>query len=395
MKFIYTSFLMCFFCFSVEAQIPHPLIQQLVTDMKEDSLSMHVKDLSGEQSCILKGKTTTIKNRVSKTGNDVAADYLKERMTSYGLTVNDQVYSTGGRNIIAEQKGFLYPEKKYIICAHYDAVTDYCADDDVSSCSAILEIARLLAKQKFKYTIVYAFWDEEEVGMLGSIYYAKLAKKNNENIVGVLNIEMLGYDSDNDRKFDIHTNTASQVLSNKIKEVNTGYAFKLKPFLPTPTDRSDHGSFWAQGYNAICFGEAFFSGDDNPSYHKSSDRISLFNLPYYYELCRLSLAGIATLAEPYQVTGIDATDAQQIKLDTYPNPAKESLTVCYELPEATTLEINLYSVSGTTQELIASESRGAGTYQHVVNTENLAAGVYIISVKTNSNTYSKKVLIEK
>ncbi|HSH65474.1 MAG TPA: M28 family peptidase [Bacteroidia bacterium] len=257
MKFIYTSLLMCIYCFTLNAQLPHPIISQLLQDMQDDSLLIHVNELTGEKSCIVKGKVTTIKNRVSKTGNDRAADYLKDRMESYGFTVNDQVYSSGGRNIIAEQKGALYPDKKYIICAHYDAVADYCADDDVSSCSVIIEAARLLSKHKFKYTIVYAFWDEEEVGLLGSAYYAKQAKKNNENIMGVLNIEMLGYDSDDDRKYDIHTKSSSLNLSDKIKEINTGYALKLKPNVINPgTDRSDHGSFWAQGYSAICFGDS-------------------------------------------------------------------------------------------------------------------------------------------
>ena len=396
MKFTYTSLLMCFLCFALKAQIPHPLIKQLVSDMKEDSISTRLKELSGEQSCLIKGKTSTIKNRVSKTGNDLAADYLKERMESYGLTVTDQKYSSGGRNIIAEQKGALYPDKKYIMCAHYDAMADYCADDDASSCAAILETVRLLTKHKFKYTIVYAFWDEEEQGLIGSAYYAKLVKNNKENIVGVLNIEMLGYDSDNDTKFDIHANSASTALANKLKDVNTGYAFKLKPFLPNPpTDRSDHGSFWKEGYSAICFGEAFMSGDPNPSYHKSSDRISLFNLPYYYNLCRLSLAGIATLAEPYDITGIGTPDTEKIKLETYPNPAKELLTVCYELAAPETIQIKLYTIAGEESKLLLSETKAAGAYQQVINTEALASGMYIISIETHSASYSKKIMVEK
>ncbi|HET8964552.1 MAG TPA: M28 family peptidase [Chitinophagales bacterium] len=396
MKFIYTSLLMCIYCFTINAQIPHPLINQLLKDMNEDSLLIHVNELTGEKSCIVKGKLTTIKNRVSKTGNDVAADYLKDRMESYGFTVNDQVYSTGGRNIIAEQKGALYPDKKYIICAHYDAVADYCADDNVSSCSAIIEIARLLSKHKFKYTIVYAFWDEEEVGLLGSAYYAKQAKKNNDNIIGVMNIEMLGYDSDDDSKYDIHTKSGSIPLSEKIKEINSGYALNLKPNIINPgTDRSDHGSFWAQGYSAICFGEAFFSGDANPSYHKSTDRLKLFNLPYYFELGRLSLAAIATFAEPYDVTAIYQDSQNKFKLETYPNPARESITVCYELQKSETLEISIFDITGCRQDVIVSRTVNAGNYRQTVSTEKLASGTYMVTIATSDRFYSKQILIEK
>lgn len=396
MKFIYTFALVCVYCITLTAQIPHPAIKQYLTDMQDDSVLNYLKELSGEKTCVVKAKSTTIKNRVSKTGNDVAADYLKEHMESFGFTVNDQKYSTGGRNITAEQKGALYPDKKYIICAHYDAVADYCADDDVSSCAAILEIARVLAKHKFKYTIVYAFWDEEEQGLIGSAYYAKQAKSSNENIVGVLNVEMLGYDSDNDTKFDIHTKTGSTTLSDKLKEINTGYTFKLIPTIKNPgTDRSDHGSFWNQGYSAICFGEAFFSGDGNPQYHKSTDRVSLFNLPYYFQLSRLSLAAIATFAEPYDITGIATEEAGQIKLQAYPNPARESVVIHYELPETTNLQISLYNPLNESDLLLVSGTENAGVHQHLVNTDKLASGVYIIVIKTNSQTYSSKVVIEK
>jgi hypothetical protein len=397
MKFIYTSILVCLSCLTLIAQTKHPLISKLITELETDSLLLHVNDLTGEKSCVVNSKVITIKNRVSKTGNDPAADYLKQRMQSYGLTVNDQKYSSGGRNIIAEQTGALYPDKKYIICAHYDAVADYCADDDVSSCSAILEIARLLAKHKFKYTIVYAFWDEEEVGMLGSAYYAKLAKKNNENIMGVLNVEMLGYDSDNDSKIDIHTKASSLTLSNKLAELNSTYDLTLKINVKNPgTDRSDHGSFWTQGYSAICFGEAFFSGDDNPSYHSANDRLKLFNLPYYYELSRLSLAAIATFAEPFDATGINTLDEQQkITVDTYPNPVKDVLTICYELPEKSTLQMHIYSVVNGVYENLVNDTEDAGTHQFVLNTANLAAGVYVLIVRTPFQSFSKKIVLEK
>lgn len=389
---------MCLFSYTLTAQLPHPLIQQLVNEMEDDSLLLHVNDLSGEKSCMLNGKITTIKNRVSKTGNDPAADYLKERMESYGFTVIDQKYSSGGRNIIAEQKGTLYPDKKYIICAHYDAMADYCADDNVSSCSTILETARLLSKHKFKYTIVYAFWDEEEVGMLGSTYYAKAVKKNNDKIMGVINIEMQGYDSDNDGKYDIHTNSTSLTLSNKVKEINAGYKFNLKTNIINPgTDRSDHGAFWNQGYNAICFGEAFFSGDDNPNYHKATDRIKVFNLPYYYELAHLSLAAIATFAEPDDdENGITViSDPSKIKLETYPNPAKESMTVSYELIQKEKIEIVIYNMLGGQHKILFEGTKEMGAYRQMVDTQNLPPGIYIIAVKTNKNTYSKRVVIAK
>ena len=398
MKFIYTLTLACLCCITLKAQVPHPAIQKFLVEMKDDSVLNNLKELSGEKTCVIKGKVSTIKNRVSKNGNDLAADYLRERMEAYGFTVTDQKYSTGGRNIIAEQKGALYPDKKFIIGAHYDSMADYCADDNASGCAAMLEVVRILSKYKFKYTIVYGFWDEEEQGLIGSAYYAKGIKKNNENIMGALNMDMIGYDNNNDTKYEIHTKAGgSLAMSDKLQQITTAYSFKLSPIVKNPgTDRSDHASFWAQGYSAIHFSEAFFSGDGNPQYHKSTDRLNLFNLPYYYQLSRLSLSAISTFAEPYDITGIDTeTLADNIKLQAYPNPARESLTINYELQESTPLQIRLYNPLSAAADVILNETESAGTHQHVINTETLASGIYFIVMTTQSQIYSSKIVIEK
>lgn len=398
MKFIYTLTMVCVCCIALKAQTQHPAIKQFLIEMQDDSVLNNIKELSGEKTCIIKGKTSTIKNRVSKNGNDLAADYLLGRMQAYGFTVTDQKYSTGGRNIIAEQKGAVYPDKKFIIGAHYDSMADYCADDNASGCSALLEVVRVLSKHKFKYTIVYGFWDEEEQGLIGSSYYAKQIKTANENIMGALNMDMIGYDSNNDSKFEIHTKAGgSLTMSDKLQQINTDYAFKLSPIVKNPgTDRSDHASFWKQGYSAIHFSEAFFSGDGCPNYHQSTDRISLFNMPYFYQLSRLSLAAISTFAEPYDITGIDTEElAGAINLQAYPNPARESVTIHYDLPETTALQIRLYNPLNEASEIIINETEQAGMQQHVINTEKLASGIYFIVMTTSSQIYSSKIIIEK
>ena len=76
-----------------------------------------------------------------------------------------------------------YIDDIYIICAHYDSVTTYCADDNASSVAAVIEAARILSGECFDFTIVYALWDQEEIGLVGSEYYAFV---NQQEILGVL-----------------------------------------------------------------------------------------------------------------------------------------------------------------------------------------------------------------
>ena len=140
MKNISLSILMSFLWLASIAQIPHPIITQALGEMNTDSIFKNLNEFSGEVPCYVYGVQKTIRNRVSNNGNELAGDYLKERLEKMGLTVTDQKYSAKGRNIIAEQKGLVYPDQKYILAGHYDSMADYCADDDASSVCGILQI---------------------------------------------------------------------------------------------------------------------------------------------------------------------------------------------------------------------------------------------------------------
>jgi hypothetical protein len=278
----------------------NPLIDDIINQTNLDSLVVYVRILSGEDSVWIAGSKAQIQHRVSDLGNDLAADYLKQKLNSYNLEVHDQAYSVNGRNIYAVQSGYLYPEQQYIICAHYDAVADYCADDNASGVAAVLEAARILSHYDFKYTLVYALWDEEEFGMYGSQYYASQARSDQTDIRGVLNMDMIGWDSNNDGLFDIHSyNIAnSNSLANLLVITNSLYNFPLSPVIYNPgTWLSDHASFWNYDYGAVLLIEAYYGGDLNPYYHSNEDRIDKFDLTYFHNLSKLSISAIATVIE--------------------------------------------------------------------------------------------------
>jgi len=277
-----------------------PLIGKIINQTNLDSLIAYVRILSGEDSVWIGGSRARIQHRVSDLGNDLAADYLQQKLKSYKLDVYDQTYSTSGRNIYAIQSGYLYPEKQYIISAHYDAVDDYGADDNASGVAVVLEAARILSQYDFKYTLIYAFWDEEEIGHIGSHYYASQARAENTDIQGVLNMDMLGWDSDEDRLFDIHTRNiaSSNSIGNLLIIINSLYNLTLSPVIYNPgTWQSDHSSFWDYNYSAVLLIEAYYGGDLNPYYHSSSDRIDKFDLTYFHSLSKLSIGTISSLVE--------------------------------------------------------------------------------------------------
>ena len=177
------------------------------------------------------------------------------------------------------------------------------ADDNASGSAAVLEAARIFSQYTTDYSIIYAFWDEEEQGLRGSRHYAARAKDNHEDILGVINLDMIGWDSDNDGAVVISENEfpASLNLTEQAIKINVENQIGLSLEITNQLGRSDHVSFWEQGYGAIIIIE-YFDTDFNQNYHSGDDRISYFNVDYFHKCARLAIGTLAALAihEPNQ-----------------------------------------------------------------------------------------------
>ena len=269
-----------------------PVIQTIIDQTNIDSLSYFVRELSGDVQTIIGGTPYTIvSRRYNHTGNDMAANYIKEKLESYGLPTYDQYFgSGGGRNVYAVQLGTHYPNKKYIICAHYD---DYSysgtvvpgADDNASGTAAVIEAARIFRNYNSKYTIIYALWDEEERGLYGSAYYAQQAALAGDSIMGVINLDMIAYDSNSDNIAEIHTRPIANSISLKdnMLQINTLYSIGLTLQTINPgATYSDHASFWNNNFGAILLIE--YDYDFNPYYHSANDLDSIFQHALFFEI---------------------------------------------------------------------------------------------------------------
>jgi hypothetical protein len=282
-------------------------VQSIINQTNIDSLVFFVEELSGEIETTISGSPYTILSRhKNQPGNDKAADYIQQKLESYGLTVYNQSFSSTGRNVYGVQIGTDYPNQKYIICAHYDDMPSSGiapgADDNGSGTAAVIETARILSQYVSEYTIIYALWDEEEQGLVGSDYYAQVAQTAGDSILGAINMDMIAWDSDNNDIADVHTRSVgtSIYLKDKMVEVNTLYNLGLNLDIKNPgSTYSDHASFWFHGFGAILLIED--GSDFNPYWHDPNDRVTNFNLPYYLKMSKVSLGSLATLVN---VTGV-------------------------------------------------------------------------------------------
>ncbi|WP_299114484.1 M28 family peptidase [uncultured Winogradskyella sp.] len=284
-------------------------IEDVINAVSNSNLQLSVSELSGEQATMIDGSMQTITSRV-QSNNDLAADYIKERLEAFSnLTVEFQNFNSTGKNIIATQIGQTNQDNIYMVCAHYDSVTTFCADDNATGVSAVIEIARILSAQCIDNTIIYALWDEEEIGLLGANFYAQQAAdatngNTRDNILGVINMDMIGYDGDvpgtaGDNEFDIDVRNIGNSIAIKddlINILNT-YTFDLNAIVVDPgTTASDHSRFWNQGYSAVLVGESWETNDQTPDYHTSGDRAEDIDFQYMTELTKLVTAYMVSKA---------------------------------------------------------------------------------------------------
>lgn len=277
--------------------------QFVLNQVTLDSLCQQVNILSGEQPIMINDTLVTISSRHSlHPGNALAATYLEQKLLSYNLEVHLMDFSSTGRNVYAVQYGDENAEGRYIICAHYDSMPDSSispgADDDASGSATVLEAARILSQYSPKFTVIYALWDEEEQGILGSIAYAARAAQQGENILGVINIDMIGWDSNNDGQFYINVRDTAQSpqIADLMVNIHNQYNVGLSPQVLNPGSGSDNLPFWHFGFSAIGV-EEMYGSDWNAYYHTSNDRIVHFNMDYFYNCASLFIATLSSLAE--------------------------------------------------------------------------------------------------
>ena len=300
-KFLLPLFIVSLFILQTNLFPQSPVVQQIINSVNQDSLIKFVQELTGVVPTIINGTSQTIVSRHKNSpSNALAETYIKQKLQSYGLTTTIQSFSTTGKNVYAVQPGTEFPNKKYIICAHFDDMPSGSiapgADDNGSGTAAVIEASRIFSQLSFPFTIVYALWDEEEQGLVGSEYYANQAAANGDSILGVINLDMIAWDSNNDGNADVHTSSIANTnsLKDKMLEVNLVYGINLDLDVVPAQPYSDHQSFLDHGYSAILLIED--DDDFHAYYHTVNDLLQYYNQPYFIKNTKLALATLATLS---------------------------------------------------------------------------------------------------
>ena len=284
-----------------------PHVAAMVAAVDPAALRQAVGDLSGEWPAAVGGQAYSITTRHTDSGLSLlkATQYAGERLQALGLEVETHTWREGTPpNVIGElsaPEGAAGAEQALILCGHLDdmPVSGLApgADDNASGSAGVLAAAAILSRYAWTCDLRFALWTGEEQGLLGSRAYAARARSRGDEILGVVNLDMIAYNSDTLPAVDLHADSGlpgTIVLADLFAGVVDAYGVELEPQVLVDDWLRRYSDSWAfveQGYPAILAIED--DGDFNPYYHTLSDRLSTLDMAYYAEFVRAAVATVA------------------------------------------------------------------------------------------------------
>lgn len=376
---ILTTFILIFSTFLTYAEIDSS-INNLISEISGDSIWNNVSEI------------TQLERYTKASEADESAFFLQTYLDDLNYSpVYVQDYKAGYTpNVYTIKKGRTFPNEYLLIGAHYDSYQKGAdaADDNGSGVGALMEISRVLNQYEFDRSIILIFFSGEELGLLGSEFFADSAVNNNLNIVSMVNLDVIGYlHPGSPFDFDCSYNTASEGLYNDFKRLVNEYIPEVSIIDATNKTywrSSDHASFWNNGIKGLFLAEELnpYSNNFNNYWHTTNDKLG--NSANSKELMEV-IARSATLLtvdqavlyeDPVEIA--DFTFAQEIKnqlniVDASSNKLQINYSRCSDI------SLKIYNISGQCINQISGVYLNKGL-NRVSLKNNLVKGYYILEI---------------
>ncbi|MDR1503977.1 MAG: M20/M25/M40 family metallo-hydrolase [Prevotella sp.] len=171
------------------------------------------------------------------------------------------------------------------------------ADDNASGVSAVLQIAKafVVSGQQPERTVIFAFWDGEELGLLGSEYFVADCPFVS-SVKGYLNFDMIGRNKDEAKpEHVVYFYTESHpAFGEWLKDDIKAYKLNLKPdYRPwdKPIGGSDNASFAKRDIPLI-----WYHTDGHPDYHQPTDHADKINWDKLVDITKASFLNLWNMA---------------------------------------------------------------------------------------------------
>ena len=300
--------------------------QNALDSITAETLKQHVYFLADDR---LQGR------KPGTEGGREAGRHIAEEFKKYGLSPGDadvevdffQPFAGKYRNVLAILPGSdpQLKDEAIVIGAHYDHIGADAAgnvyngaDDNASGTAGLLELAEAFSMMPTspKRTIIFAAWDGEESGLLGSRHWVKHPSPPNTEVVFMLNMDMIGRLRDD--KLSIHASRSGYGLRQLISSLNSDLTIEFKQKIWMC---SDHWSFYTEGVPSV-----MFNTGRHEELHSSNDDSELINEAGMRRIARLVFETANQLANANDATRFrEASRNQPAEPDDGPRPLEPSV----------------------------------------------------------------------
>ena len=261
-----------------------------------------------------------------------AAEYIEQQLHAQGYGVARQVYRAKrveSANLEATRRGSKWSNEVILIGAHYDSVVGSPgANDNASGVAALLEISRRFRDIRPERTVRFVAFVNEEPPFfyrrqMGSMVYARAARKRGDDIRLMMSLEMLGCYRDEPGSqrypplfryfYPDRGNFVALVSNLRSRRLlrRTVSLFKSHSDVPVESlatlsivpgvSWSDHLSFWRRGYPALMVTDTAFYR--YPYYHTAWDTPDKINYDTMARVTDGLFGAISVLATGNHIAG--------------------------------------------------------------------------------------------
>jgi Zn-dependent M28 family amino/carboxypeptidase len=250
---------------------------------------------------------------IGTAGGTKAREYIAARFKSAGVKSFSDSYfqpfevmmksgaKVNGANVLGYVEGTKLKDKYIVVTAHYDHLGTRNgeiyngADDDASGVVALFAIAEYLKVNKPQHSIIFAAFDGEESGFLGSKKFIAAPPVAKESILLNINMDMVAHNDVNElyASGTYHYPTLKPTLEKLTKTA------KVKLILGHDrpeqksddwTNQSDHFVFHQQKIPFVYFGV-----EDHKDYHKPTDDFANINQRFFVQAVETILEAVKML----------------------------------------------------------------------------------------------------
>ena len=249
----------------------------------DDYLREVVGKLSGERE-IAPG--VRLSSRSSPSERNITRNYLQEELARFGYEPELFDYGSGA-NVVARLPATTGERGLVVVGGHFDSVPDSPgAADNATGTAVVLAAARYFAEVEARdHPVEFVFFDQEELGLVGSRLYADQLAADEVLLGGMHNFDLISWDEDGDGLVQLWSPSpplelkylaAAELLEIEVESIE---------FLG-----SDHAVFRERDFMAIGVSEHFV--DTTPHIHLPSDTYDKVNFYYLGTVARLGLIAI-------------------------------------------------------------------------------------------------------